>query len=112
MFFKQELDVKAGGGHFIPIGEMLKQFLTKLEWYSTLFPRIPVPIQKQINENMKQHELELRAQGKAPVSSTQPQEEEENERPRGRTNRESPVVGFGEAERIMKLRGERQGSFF
>lgn len=41
----QEMDVKAGGGQVMTIGEMLRAFLTKLEWFSTLFPRIPVPIQ-------------------------------------------------------------------
>ena len=46
MSFEQEIDVKAGGGHNVTIGEMLRTWLTKLEWYSTLFPRIPVPIQK------------------------------------------------------------------
>lgn len=35
------------------IGEMLRSFLTKLEWFSTLFPRIPVPVQKQIDQQMK-----------------------------------------------------------
>lgn len=30
------------------MGDILKQFLTKLEWFSTLFPRIPVPIQKDL----------------------------------------------------------------
>lgn len=34
------------------IGEISQQFLTKLEWYSTLFPRIPVPIQKQIEAHL------------------------------------------------------------
>lgn len=29
------------------IGQMIRQWLTKLDWFSTLFPRIPVPIQKQ-----------------------------------------------------------------
>jgi len=42
------LDVRAGGGHLITIGQMLKQWLTKLEWFDTLFPRIPVPIQNEI----------------------------------------------------------------
>ena len=46
MFVLQEIDVKAGGGHNMMIGEMLRTWLSKLEWYSTLFPRIPVPIQK------------------------------------------------------------------
>lgn len=31
------------------IGAMLRQWLVKLEWFSTLFPRIPVPIQQKIN---------------------------------------------------------------
>ena len=58
--FTQEIDVKAGGGHVMTIGEMLHQWLTKLEWYSTLFPRIPVPIQKQIDEKLKAHDAEIR----------------------------------------------------
>lgn len=44
----QELDVKAGGGQTMTIGQMLRQWLVKLEWFSTLFPRIPVPIQQKI----------------------------------------------------------------
>jgi len=39
------MDVKAGGGQTMTLGDILKAFLTKLEWFSTLFPRIPVPIQ-------------------------------------------------------------------
>jgi len=35
------------------VGEMLRSFLTKLEWFSTLFPRIPVPVQKLIDQQMK-----------------------------------------------------------
>lgn len=35
------------------IGEMLRSFLTKLEWFSTLFPRIPVPVQKNIDQQLK-----------------------------------------------------------
>ena len=27
---------------------MLRQWLTRLEWFDTLFPRIPVPIQNEI----------------------------------------------------------------
>lgn len=51
--FLQDLDVKAGGGCVMTIGEMLRSFLTKLEWFSTLFPRIPVPVQKHIDQQMK-----------------------------------------------------------
>ncbi|XP_034038384.1 pre-mRNA-splicing factor 38B isoform X2 [Thalassophryne amazonica] len=50
---QQELDVKAGGGCVMTIGEMLRSFLTKLEWFSTLFPRIPVPVQKIIDQQIK-----------------------------------------------------------
>ncbi|XP_041752622.1 pre-mRNA-splicing factor 38B isoform X1 [Coregonus clupeaformis] len=50
---EEELDVKAGGGCVMTIGEMVRSFLTKLEWFSTLFPRIPVPVQKMIDTQMK-----------------------------------------------------------
>lgn len=53
ILFLQDLDVKAGGGCVMTIGEMLRSFLTKLEWFSTLFPRIPVPVQKHIDQQMK-----------------------------------------------------------
>lgn len=43
------------------IGQMLHHWLTKLDWFSTLFPRIPVPIQKQIetkiNNYCRQHNV-------------------------------------------------------
>lgn len=45
--------MKAGGGCVMTVGEMLRSFLTKLEWFSTLFPRIPVPVQKAIDTQMK-----------------------------------------------------------
>ncbi|XP_076283340.1 pre-mRNA-splicing factor 38B isoform X3 [Lasioglossum baleicum] len=49
---EEELDVKAGGGQVMKMGDILKQFLTKLEWFSTLFPRIPVPIQKELEHRL------------------------------------------------------------
>ncbi|CDW55877.1 Peptidase C12 and PRP38 and CRAL TRIO domain cont aining protein [Trichuris trichiura] len=42
---EEEIDPKAGGGEVMTIGDMIRQMLNKLEWYTTLFPRIPVPIQ-------------------------------------------------------------------
>lgn len=42
------MDVKAGGGQVMRLGMILRQWLVKLEWFSTLFPRIPVPIQQKI----------------------------------------------------------------
>ena len=50
----QVIDVKAGGGKEITMGEMVKQFLTKLEWFDTRWPRIPVPVQKEIDDCMEQ----------------------------------------------------------
>ncbi|XP_049938562.1 pre-mRNA-splicing factor 38B-like [Schistocerca serialis cubense] len=49
---KEEIDVKAGGGHVMTIGDMLKRFLTKLQWFSTFFPRIPQPIQQTIDRKL------------------------------------------------------------
>lgn len=49
---EEEIDVKAGGGQAITIGQMVRQFMVKLDWFSTLFPRIPVPIQKQIEQKL------------------------------------------------------------
>jgi pre-mRNA-splicing factor 38B len=63
--------VKAGGGCIISIGQMLRQWLIRIEyvhsffsfsfyllylrWYDTLFPRIPVPTQKDITERLHAH---------------------------------------------------------
>lgn len=46
--------MKAGGGQMMKIGVMLRQWLVKLEWFSTLFPRIPVPIQQRINSHLQE----------------------------------------------------------
>ncbi|XP_053675338.1 pre-mRNA-splicing factor 38B-like [Anopheles nili] len=55
---EEEIDVKAGGGQLLTIGQMIRQWLTKLDWFSTLFPRIPVPMQKQIDAKLNQYARE------------------------------------------------------
>jgi pre-mRNA-splicing factor 38B len=55
---EEEIDVKAGGGQTMTIGQMVRQWLTKLDWFSTLFPRIPVPIQKQIEQKLGEYDRE------------------------------------------------------
>ena len=76
--------MKAGGGHIMTIGEMSTHFLTKLEWYSTLFPRIPVPIQKQIEQNLLAKKAERirsaggAAQGRADTNRPAQQEDRYN----------------------------------
>lgn len=54
----EEIDVKAGGGHTITMGTMVRLFMVKLDWFSTLFPRIPVPIQKQIEKKLNAYALQ------------------------------------------------------
>ncbi|KAF2354163.1 Pre-mRNA-splicing factor 38 [Trinorchestia longiramus] len=56
---EETLDVRAGGGQTITIGEMARQMLTKLEWHATLFPRIPVPIQKQIEKQLQARDAQV-----------------------------------------------------
>lgn len=52
----EEIDVKAGGGQTLTIGQMCRQFMVKLDWFSTLFPRIPVPFQKQIEQKLADYD--------------------------------------------------------
>ncbi|KAG4066812.1 hypothetical protein HA402_012879 [Bradysia odoriphaga] len=52
---EEEVDAKAGGGQTMTIGQMIHQWLVKLDWFSTLFPRIPVPIQKQIEKRLDEY---------------------------------------------------------
>lgn len=77
------------------IGQMLHQWLTKLEWFSTLFPRIPVPIQKQIeskiNNYCQQNNVNFAAQSVSQPAPIEPPEkgrqewrEKSAERKRGR----------------------------
>ncbi|XP_064100070.1 pre-mRNA-splicing factor 38B-like [Macrobrachium nipponense] len=49
---EEEIDVRAGGGQTTTIGQVVRHMLSKLDWYSTLFPRIPVPIQKDIEKKL------------------------------------------------------------
>ena len=53
---EEEIDVKAGGGQVLTVGQMCRQFMVKLDWFSTLFPRIPVPIQKEIEKKLADYD--------------------------------------------------------
>lgn len=76
---EEEIDVKAGGGNTMTIGQMCRQFLTKLDWFSTLFPRIPVPIQKSIEQRLDDFD---RKNGVPKVTQRYQQSQpEERERP-------------------------------
>ncbi|KAH9495534.1 PRP38 pre-mRNA processing factor 38 domain-containing protein B [Bulinus truncatus] len=96
---EEELDVKAGGGHVMTIGEMLRQWLVKLEWYSTLFPRIPVPVQKDIDQKLRTKPVtEGGYQGYGDQVPEEPQHIPDDQ------------VSFGEAERAAISQRSRCGS--
>ena len=78
------------------IGEMLRQWLTKLEWYSTLFPRIPVPIQKSIEAKLREHNATHHISHVA----AEPEVVEGHDSKKASPNE----YGFGEAERVMKYK--------
>ncbi len=56
----QEIDLKAGGGYQVTIGEVVRMLLSKLEWFGTLFPRIPLNVQKVLEDNIKQAKMAAR----------------------------------------------------
>ncbi|KAK6620714.1 hypothetical protein RUM43_011009 [Polyplax serrata] len=89
----EEMDVKAGGGQVMTIGDMLRHFLTKLEWFSTLFPRIPVPIQqkieRKINERFPAH-MQVRPKNQGMDSNHEPRHIPDEE------------ISFGEAEKYSR----------
>ncbi|KAL4703785.1 hypothetical protein ACJJTC_002920 [Scirpophaga incertulas] len=58
---EEEVDPRAGGGGSTTIGALVRQMLIKLDWFSTLFPRIPVPIQKQIEQKLAEHSRQTAA---------------------------------------------------
>jgi len=105
---EEELDVKAGGGHTMTIGEMLKQWLIKLEWYSTLFPRIPVPVQKDIDSKMRERAAAMRGVEADERQNGRQNGREERGYGRGSNHGDDEPVSFGEAERQSKSGGDRE----
>ncbi|KAI6660074.1 Pre-mRNA-splicing factor 38B-like [Oopsacas minuta] len=84
---EEEIDVKAGGGRLITIGELCQMMLSKLDWFGTLFPRIPIPIQKDIENKLREYNSNQSCI-----------------RERGND------IDWGEAGRLSKLRAERISS--
>eukprot|EP00058_Branchiostoma_floridae_P003344 XP_002588832.1 hypothetical protein BRAFLDRAFT_129046 [Branchiostoma floridae] len=97
----EELDVKAGTGCMMTVGEMLRSFLGKIEWFSTLFPRIPVPIQKDLEGKLASRPL-LR---KRPAPDAEEEVEEE-----AAEHIPDEEVSWGEAERRSRARRSRSSS--
>jgi pre-mRNA-splicing factor 38B len=53
----EEIDPRSGGGDSMTIGQFSRTLFQKLDWYGTLFPRIPIPIQKDIDQKLRDHGL-------------------------------------------------------
>ena len=94
------------------MGDVLKQFLTKLEWFSTLFPRIPVPIQKELEQRLSEkfpYNSGSSRGGKPPITlsnqgkynSRRDQEGSRHQQPRHIPDNE---LHWGEAERTSHWR--------
>jgi len=82
---EEEIDVKAGGGKPMPMGEMIKLMLTRLEWFETRFPRIAVNHEKIIRDKLEERAARARLNNatKAAASNSQQQQvnyEKEKER--------------------------------
>ncbi|XP_049846341.1 pre-mRNA-splicing factor 38B-like isoform X2 [Schistocerca gregaria] len=95
----EEMDVKAGGGQVMTIGDMLRAFLTKLEWFSTLFPRIPVPIQQKLEKKMLERFPPVVSPSRPLKQSLPPLQSSKEAR-----HIPDDEVSFGEAERFSRLR--------
>jgi len=57
---EEEIDIKAGGGKPMTIGEMCKLMLTRLEWFDTRFPRINVNVEKEIRQKLEERSAQER----------------------------------------------------
>ncbi|PIC37545.1 hypothetical protein B9Z55_016135 [Caenorhabditis nigoni] len=68
-----EIDPRSGGGDVISFGQMVKLMINKLDWYGTLFPRIPDRVQedivKKLAERKNRMEQEKRQEGGEQSSS-------------------------------------------
>lgn len=96
------LDPKAGGGCSMTIGQMVRSFLLKPDWYGTLFPRIPVPIFKEIETGLR--ELNLNDDRKVYANEEEKREEHEPIRDK------DGEISFGEAEKFAQQTKEQRNS--
>jgi len=99
----EEIDPKAGSGSLMTIGQMIRSFLLKPDWYSTLFPRIPVPIHKVINERLRELNLDderkVYADDGVAEGSRDDREGGKNDNQEADADNNGDRKGFGEAER-------------
>ena len=54
--------MKAGGGCVMYMGDVVRDFLMKLDWFGAVFPQTTVPIQKIIVANVKEYGPSIKEQ--------------------------------------------------
>jgi len=59
---EEEVDIKAGGGKNMTIGEFCRLILTRQEWFETRLPRIAVLAEKQIRAGLDERLQNMRQQ--------------------------------------------------
>ncbi len=70
----QEIDPKSGGGDAMTVGEMCRRLLRKLDWYATMFPRIPVKFAKEIDEKLKNYRVKKLEEAKGEKAQNEKEE--------------------------------------
>lgn len=102
----EEIDVRAGGGQIMTVGEMARHFLTRLDWFSTLFPRIPVPIQISMDKKLSALQFATSLDPDPPSSTANVEEEpvENRSRKPEATQRSKSRSRSRDAERRRKGR--------
>jgi len=90
------------------IGSMVRHFLTKLDWCSTLFPRIPVPIQMSIEKKLAARYPCQSATNVARPVAGRPEERAHSREVDRAKHISDEELSFGEAERAAKL-ARKQG---
>ncbi|CAL8127343.1 unnamed protein product [Orchesella dallaii] len=113
----EEIDVRAGGGQIMTIGEMVRLFLTRLDWFTSLFPRIPVPIQIAIDKKLAalKHSTSTDPTPKKAPDEVEPErvvptERRREERPKRRSRSRSPKRRSRSRERERERRSRRSRS--
>ena len=43
-------------GVTMTIGELCRYMISKMDWYSTLFPRMPIPVQKELERQLQEYD--------------------------------------------------------
>jgi len=62
---EEEVVVRSGGGQSTSIGAVVRHLLTKLEWHATLFPRVPVPVQRATEAKLAERDQKKRDEHRA-----------------------------------------------